>query len=201
VTNLSLDTICNAFNYHSWQEKWTPAVKTGTTRDVGIAIISLLFGASKGALYHARARCSQAEIGKRCGISREWANDRLGILQANGWVRIHAPRRSNGTQEVSLYTIGRQLKRLLKMLLKSGQRRQPETQLQPDLQLQPKTQLQPETQKRPKTHRVNTALQKSPISLETEESKQTNRQIDRQSVDGLVSFLTGNVDMLKKIGW
>jgi hypothetical protein len=118
---LSLDAICNSATYFSG--KWSPELRRNQSRDVLRTVLSKLYGASHGSLFHARMRCSHAALAGACGLSREWTCKLVARLRAAGWVDTHAPRLAEGKQqEVSTFRPGRMLKRLLVMLLRSRQR-------------------------------------------------------------------------------
>jgi hypothetical protein len=140
---INLDTINNSALFFS--AKWEPTLKRSQSRDVLRAIINKLYGSSHGAIFHAKARCSHAALGNSLNLSREWTCKLVSRLRDAGWITTEAPRRPDGTQEVTIFRPGRMLKRLLVMLLRSRQRQH--------------------------HSRVNTTSQKIPTKEEVEKNK------------------------------
>lgn len=120
---LSLDSIINSAIFFS--AKWNPALKRSQSRDVLRSIINKMFGSSRGSLFHANVRCSHAALAESLDLSREWTCKLIARLRDTGWIKTHAPRLPDGKQEVTIFSPGRMLKRLLVMLLKSKQRHHP----------------------------------------------------------------------------
>jgi hypothetical protein len=119
--SISLDTIISSAVFFA--AKWNPDLKRSQSRDILRAIINKLYGANRGAIFHAQARCSHAGLAATLDLSREWTCKLIGRLRDTGWIQTSAPRRPDGTQEITIFRPGRMLKRLLVMLLKSKQRR------------------------------------------------------------------------------
>lgn len=119
-SNLTLDSIANAATY--FVGKWTPDLKRNQSRDALTLIISKLYGVSKGALFKARTRASHASLAATLNLSREWTCKLIGRLREAGWITTESPRLPDGKQEITLFRPGKQLKKLLVMLLKSKQR-------------------------------------------------------------------------------
>src|SRR5216684_5204209 len=76
-----------------------------------------LHGASKGNLFQARIQASQDSLAASLGISREWTNQLLARLKAEGWIEAYAPRLPAGRFLPCLFWPGRRLKRLLCILV------------------------------------------------------------------------------------
>jgi hypothetical protein len=119
-SRISLDTLISASTFFVGQ--WTPALKLNQSRDVLRLVLSKLYGASQGSLFHARMRCSHAALAASCDLSREWTCVLIGRLRQAGWIETSAPRLPDGRQEVTTFRPGRMLRRLLVMLLRSRQR-------------------------------------------------------------------------------
>jgi hypothetical protein len=117
---LTLDTIISASTFFAGQ--WSATLKGNQSRDVLRLVVSKLYGASQGNLFHARVRCSHAALAAKCDLSREWTCTLVGRLRQAGWLETSAPRLPDGTQEVTTFRVGRMLKRVILMLLKSRQR-------------------------------------------------------------------------------
>ena len=114
-TVLSLDNILSAT--FIFAGKWTPALKRNQSRDLLRHLLCRLHGASKGDLFHARLRASHAGLGAHLGLSREWTCKLGQRLQDSGWIVYRALRLPDDKFEVGVFSAGRQLKRLLCMLL------------------------------------------------------------------------------------
>src|SRR5215203_3625289 len=120
---LTLDTILSAISFFSG--KWTPALKRNQSGETLRLILCKLYGASRGSLFNAQARCSHAALADSLDLSREWVCKLIARLREAGWITTHAPRCSGSQQqEVTVFGVGGTLKRLLVMLLKSKQRSQ-----------------------------------------------------------------------------
>ena len=112
---LALDNILSASFFFAG--KWSPEIKRNQSRDLLRHLLCRLHGASKGNLFHARIRASHANLGHEVGLSREWTCKLGQRLQASGWISYRALRLPDGKYEVGLFSAGRQLKRLLCLLL------------------------------------------------------------------------------------
>lgn len=119
---LTLDTLISSSIYFA--AKWTPELKRNQSRDVLRLIVNKLFGASHGSLFNSSVRCSHSAIADSLDLSREWTSKLISRLRQTGWLKTHAPRLPNGTQEVTIFSPGGMLKKLLIMLLRSKQRPQ-----------------------------------------------------------------------------
>ncbi|HEV8715462.1 MAG TPA: helix-turn-helix domain-containing protein [Candidatus Binatia bacterium] len=112
---IALDNIVSATFFFA--SKWTPALKRSQARDLLRLLVCKLYGVSRGYVFHAHMRASQASLAADLGISREWCNRLVGRLVEAGWLRYSAPRLPDGTFEVGTFRPGRMLKRLLCVLL------------------------------------------------------------------------------------
>ena len=97
--------------------KWTPALSRNASRDLLRLVVCKLYGASKGTLFQARIQASRDDLAASLGIRREWANQLLARLKAEGWIEAHAPRLPDGRYLSCLFWPGRRLKRLLCILV------------------------------------------------------------------------------------
>jgi len=112
---LTLDTVLSATFFFAG--KWTPTLKRNQSRDLLRHLLCRLHGASKGNLFRARIRASHANLGAELGLSREWTCKLGQRLQDSGWIQYRALRLPDGKFEVGVFSLGRQLKRLLCMLV------------------------------------------------------------------------------------
>ena len=117
---LKLDQIWSATFYFAGI--WTPALKRNQSRDALRLILCKLYGASRGSLFHAQMRCSQAALADSLDLSREWTCKLIARLREAGWITTEARRLPDGKQEVTVFRTGAKLKKLLVMLLRSKQR-------------------------------------------------------------------------------
>jgi hypothetical protein len=120
VGSITLDSIVSSAIFFS--AKWNSELKRSQSRDVLRLIICKLYGSSRGSLFHSHVRCSHAAIADSLDLSREWTCKLIGRLREAGWLQTHAPRLPDGKQEITIFSPGRMLKRLLVMLLRSRQR-------------------------------------------------------------------------------
>ena len=74
-------------------------------------------GPSKGNLFQAKIQASQDALAASLGIRREWANQILARLKAEGWIGVYAPRLPDGKYRPCLFWPGLRLKRLLCILV------------------------------------------------------------------------------------
>lgn len=117
---LNLDTIISSSFFFAGQ--WTPELKRNQSRDLLRLVLSKMYFPSQGNLFHARIRASDAALADSLGLSREWTNTLKGRLCKAKWITTEAPRLPDGKQEITIIRVGKRLKRLLVMLLKSKQR-------------------------------------------------------------------------------
>jgi hypothetical protein len=112
---LALDNILSASFF--FVGKWSPDLARNRSRDLLRHLLCRLYGASKGQLFHARIRASHASLGAELDLSREWVCKLGQRLKDAGWIDYRALRLPDGTFEIGVFSVGRQLKRLLCMLL------------------------------------------------------------------------------------
>jgi len=118
---LSLDSICNASYFFALE--WTPdTLKGNRSRDVLRLIISKLYGAGQGNLFHAKMRATHQSLADKLLLCREWTSKMIGRLREARWLETFALRLPDGKQDVTLFRPGKMLKRLLLMLFRSRQR-------------------------------------------------------------------------------
>ena len=118
---ISLDTVVASLCY--FLPKWTPALQRTASLYLLRLLVCKLYGASKGNLFQARIQASQDSLAASLGLSREWTNQLLARLKAEGWIEAYAPRLPEGRFLPCLFWPGRRLKRLLCILV--GYRRRP----------------------------------------------------------------------------
>jgi hypothetical protein len=117
VQAVSLDTVVASLSY--FVPKWTPALRRNASPYLLRLVVCKLYGASKGNLFHAKIQASQDSLAASLDISREWANQILARLKAEGWIEAHAPRLLDGRYLPCLFWPGRRLKRMLCILMGS----------------------------------------------------------------------------------
>ena len=92
---LTLDNIQGATFF--FVGKWTPALKRNQSRDLLRHLLCRLYGASKGNLFHAKLRASQASLAAELDLSREWVCKLSRRLQEAKWIEYTAVRLPDGT--------------------------------------------------------------------------------------------------------
>ena len=112
---LSLDTVVASLCH--FLPKWTPVLRRNASLYLLRLLVCKLYGASKGNLFHAKIQASQDSLAASLDISREWANQILARLKAEGWIEAHAPRLLDGRYLPCLFWPGRRLKRMLCILV------------------------------------------------------------------------------------
>jgi hypothetical protein len=113
-----LDTILSST--FCFVDRWSSGLSGNKARDVLRYLTIRLFDQSRGNLLHARITLAQGTIAKKVGISGKWCWALCQRLQAEGWVEFTSSPLPNGMRSSSTFAIGRQFKRLLVMLGKSG---------------------------------------------------------------------------------
>jgi hypothetical protein len=118
---LALDTILSATFYFT--AKWSPELKRNGSRDLLRFILCRLYDSGRGQLGNAQLTLAQGTLARRLGLSRQWVGILLERLQEAGWLEYHAPIVAAGMRGSTIFRVGCQLKRLLVMLAKAGQRK------------------------------------------------------------------------------
>jgi hypothetical protein len=75
--------------------------------------------------HHLRLTLAQTTLAKTLGLSRQWVGELVHRLDEAGWLVPGSPTLPEGTNGPTIFMIGRQLKRVLVMLLKSKRRKRP----------------------------------------------------------------------------
>jgi hypothetical protein len=120
---LALDVVLSAVFFFAG--KWSPALKRNQSRDLLRFLLCRLYDQSRGQLMVGQVTLAQGTLARKLGLSRQWVGELLDRLQAAGWIEYAAPILDDGMRGSTIFRVGRQLKRLLVMLLKSGKRKTP----------------------------------------------------------------------------
>ncbi len=120
---LALDTILSATQF--FVRKWTPDLKRNQSRDLLRFLLCRLYDEGRGKLVGAQLTLAQGTLGKKLGLSRQWVGILLARLQHAGWLEYYAPVLDDGMRGSTIIRAGRQLKRLLIMLMKGKQYKSP----------------------------------------------------------------------------
>src|SRR5262245_39003145 len=120
---LALDVVLSACFFFTG--KWTPALKRNQSRDLLRFLLCRLYDQSRGQLVHGQVTLAQATLACKLGLSRQWVGILLARLQEAGWIEYYAPVLDDGMRGSTIFRVGRQLKRLLVMLLKSKRHKTP----------------------------------------------------------------------------
>ena len=115
IQAVSLDTVVASLCY--FLLKWTPVLRRNASPYLLRLVVCKLYGASKGNLFQAKIQASQDALAASLGIRREWANQLLARLQAEGWIEAYAPHLPDGRYLPCLFWPGRRLKRMLCILV------------------------------------------------------------------------------------
>src|SRR5712691_7306111 len=122
---LALDTILSASLYFAG--KWQPEFKRNQSRDLLRFLLCRLYDAGRGQLVGTHLTLAQGTLARKLGLSRQWIGILLARLREAGWVECYAPTLDEGMRGSTIFRAGRQLKRLLLMLLKVKPRKMPTT--------------------------------------------------------------------------
>jgi DNA-binding Lrp family transcriptional regulator len=120
---LALDVVLSAVFFFAG--KWTPALKRNQSRDLLRFLLCRLYDQGRGNLGRAQLTLAQGTIAWKLGLSRQWVGELLDRLQDASWIELYAPVLDDGMRGSTIFRVGRQLKRLLVMLLKSKRRKTP----------------------------------------------------------------------------
>ena len=137
---ISLDTVVASLCH--FVPKWTPALRRNASPYLLRLLVCKLYGASKGNLFQAKIQASQDALAASLGIRREWINQLLARLKAEGWIEAYAPRLPDGRYLPCLFWPGRRLKRMLCILV--GYRRPHRSRVKSRLQSLPLSQAERE---------------------------------------------------------
>jgi hypothetical protein len=112
---LALDVVLSAVFFFAG--KWTPALKRNQSRDLLRFLLCRLYDQSRGQLVNGHVTLAQGTLARKLGLSRQWVGILLDRLQGAGWIKYTAPVLDDGMRRSTIFRVGRQLKRLLVMLL------------------------------------------------------------------------------------
>jgi DNA-binding Lrp family transcriptional regulator len=120
---LALDVILSAVFFFAGT--WTPALKRNQSRDLLRFLLCRLYDQGRGDLGRAQLTLAQSTLARKLGLSRQWIGELLDRLRDAGWIDCYAPVLDDGMRGSTIFRVGRQLKRLLIMLLRSRKRKTP----------------------------------------------------------------------------
>jgi DNA-binding Lrp family transcriptional regulator len=120
---LALDVVLSAVFFFAG--KWSPALKRNQSRDLLRFLLCRLYDQGRGDLGRAQLTLAQSTVARKLGLSRQWIGELLARLQSAGWIEYYSPVLEDGMRGSCIFRVGRQLKRLLVMLLKSRKRKTP----------------------------------------------------------------------------
>jgi DNA-binding Lrp family transcriptional regulator len=120
---LALDNILSAVFF--FVGKWTPALSRNHSRDLLRFLLCRLYDQSRGQLMHGQITLAQGTLARKLGLSRTWTQVLVSRLQEGGWIEYAAPVLENGMRGSCSFRVGRQLKRLLIMLVKCRKKKKP----------------------------------------------------------------------------
>jgi DNA-binding Lrp family transcriptional regulator len=120
---LALDSILSA-TFH-FTTKWSSHLQGNKARDLLRYVVCRLYDEGRGHLMNAQLSLAQTTLAQKLGISRQWVGTLVQRLEDTGWIEHFSPKLADGTNGSSVWRIGRTLKRLLVMLLKSKRNKNP----------------------------------------------------------------------------
>jgi hypothetical protein len=120
---LALDTILSATFY--FVRKWNPDLSRSASRDLLRFVILRLYDEGRGNLQTAHFTLAQGTLAHKLGLSRQWVGILLARLQEAGWVTYSSSVLAEGMRSSTVFRVGRQLQRLVIMLLKSRAHKTP----------------------------------------------------------------------------
>jgi hypothetical protein len=120
---LALDTVLAGAQF--FVDKWSPDLGRNRSRDLFRFVLCRFYDAGRGNVHGAQFTLAQTTLARKLGLSRQWVGILLSRLQAGGWLEFYAPPLPDGTNGSTIFRPGRQLKRLLIMLLKSPRAKKP----------------------------------------------------------------------------
>ena len=106
-------------------DRWTPALSRNHSRDLLRFLLCRLYDQSRGHLLHAQVTLAQGTLARKLGLSRTWTQVLVSRLQEGGWIEYAAPVLDTGMRGSCSFRVGRQLKRLLIMLVKFRKKKKP----------------------------------------------------------------------------
>ncbi len=118
---LALDTILSATLYFAG--KWHPELMRNQSRDLLRFLLCRLYDEGRGQLVGTHLTLAQGTLARKLGLSRQWIGILLARLREAGWVECYAPTLAEGMRGSTIFRVGRQLKRLLLLLLKAKPRK------------------------------------------------------------------------------
>src|SRR5262249_33034725 len=120
-STLALDNILSAAFF--FVGKWSPDLVRNRSRDLLRFILCRLYDQGRGKLQGTHLTLAQGTLARKLGLSRQWVGILLARLQQAGWIEFRSLTLEDGMNGATICGIGRQLKRLLVMLAKSGRRK------------------------------------------------------------------------------
>ncbi len=114
---LALDTILSA-SFH-FVVKWSPGLDRTKSRDLLRFLLCRLYDEGRGHLMNIQLPLAQTTLARKLGISRQWVGVLVQRLEAAGWIEHYSPTLPDGTNGSTIFRAGRQLKRMLVMVIKS----------------------------------------------------------------------------------
>jgi hypothetical protein len=120
---LALDTVLAAAQF--FVAKWSPDLTRTQARDLLRFLICRWYDTGRGHLGKSPVKLSQGTLARKLGLSRQWSAILLQRLRRAGWLDYYAELLPDGMRGSCVLRIGRQFKRLLVMLKKATQPKNP----------------------------------------------------------------------------
>jgi hypothetical protein len=122
---LALDQVLSAV--FGFVGKWSPELQHNRAPYVLRYLLCRLYDQGRGNLMGSQIVLAQGTIGRKLGLSRQWVGILLARLADAGWLECYSPVLADGMRGSTIFRVGRQLKRLLVMLIKSKTPKRPVT--------------------------------------------------------------------------
>jgi hypothetical protein len=120
---LALDSILSA-TFH-FTAKWSFHLQSNKARDLLRYLVCRLYNQGRGNLINAQLELAQTTVARKLGMSRQWVGELTQRLEEQDWIEHSSSKLPDGTNTSTVWRAGRQLKRLIIMLVKSNRRKNP----------------------------------------------------------------------------
>ena len=115
--SLTLDQIWSATS--TFTVRWSAGLESNKAHRVLHYLLCRLYDEGRGHLVNAQITLAQATLARKLGISKRWIGMLSRRLADAGWIEYYSSKLDDGTNSSCVWRIGRQLKRLLVILMKS----------------------------------------------------------------------------------
>jgi hypothetical protein len=107
--------------------KWSHGIESNKAQRVLHYLTCRLYDIGRGNLVNTTITIAQTTLAEKLEISRQWIGELVHRLEREGWLEHASSKLPDGTNSSTVFRVGRMFKRLLVMLRKSHQRKNPAT--------------------------------------------------------------------------